>query len=268
LSDDDVGIVGAFYDAVAKGDVDAVLALLQPDVRWEAPDPLPYGGTLDGHPGFREYRRRMHETVADYRITRERTFRCAGQVVVTGRMEATVKATGIDLESPFAHIWTLRGGKIAAREYHVDTHALMRAFTGTGHAQDDAALSVAMGVYEATGRGDQAKVASLLAPDVEWRIPDELPYGGLFHGREGVMESRGIASEVFVRQRFTPHHVFASGDRIVGIGWMDGVVQGTNAPVEAPFMHIWTVGRGEVEARRQYTDTDTILAALAGAAAN
>jgi ketosteroid isomerase-like protein len=36
-----IAVVRDFYDAVARGDVDAVLDLLDPQVEWRAPESLP-----------------------------------------------------------------------------------------------------------------------------------------------------------------------------------------------------------------------------------
>jgi ketosteroid isomerase-like protein len=266
VSDSDIAKVRAFYTAAERNDVDQVLELLHPDVSWEAPAPLPYGGLHHGHEGWREYRKGIQENFEPgYKFHIEHTFHCDGQVVVLGHLEGKAKKTGLPLDSPFGHIWTLNDkGRVVARHYHVDTRALLSAFTGeNGSDEDGQALEVVMGVYDATRRGDREAVAARLAPDVDWKIPSELPYGGEFKGAEGVMKSRSIANEHFVPgQKFTPNDVFRSADRIVGIGTMEAVVAATEQPLTVPFMHVWKVEGDKVVARRQYTDTGTILHAL------
>lgn len=262
----DFAQVHAFYDAAEKGDEELILStILDPAVQWSAPAPLPYGGTHEGHDGFMAYRRGIKANFQPgYRFMRDRDFRCGDQIIVTGRLEAKAKATGSDFTTPFAHVWTVRDGKVVARHYHVDTPVLLTAFNGTAPDADGSDLDVVRGVYEATGRGDQEAVVALLDPDVEWRIPAQLPYGGVFHGPDGVMNSRAIANEHFQPgQKFTPEHLFRSEPQIVGLGRMQAVVQSTGQPVEAPFVHVWTVAGGKVVARTQYTDVETILDAIA-----
>jgi len=261
--------VRGFYSAAEKGDEALILgSILDPEVQWEAPEPLPYGGMHEGHDGWLGYRQGIKDNMQPgYRFLRDRDFRCDGQIIVTGRLEAQAKATGTNFTTPFAHVWTVRGGKVVARHYHVETPVLMQAFGLNDSDPDGADLDVVRGVYEATGRGDREGVVALLDPDVEWRIPESLPYGGVFHGPEGVMKSRATANEVFEPgQKFTPDHVFRSGGKIIGLGRMEAVVQGTGQAFEAPFVHEWTVADGKVVARTQYTDTDAILGALGAAA--
>jgi uncharacterized protein len=265
LTDEDIARVRAFYTAAEQNDVDQIFELLHPDVTWEAPEPLPYGGRHQGHDGWREYRKGIQENFAPgYKFDIRHVFHCGGQVIVLGRLNAEGKKTGLPIESAFAHVWTVEDGQVVARHYHVDTTVLLKAFTGVdGEGADPRAMEVVKGVYEATGRGDQEAVAALLDPEVEWEIPEELPYGGSFKGPEGVMRSRAIANEQFVPgQKFTPHDVFPSADRIVGIGRMEAVVAASEEHIEVPFVHVWKVEGDHVVERRQYTDTGTILRAL------
>jgi ketosteroid isomerase-like protein len=266
VTDGDVARVRAFYRAAEQNDVDQVLELLHPDVMWEAPEPLPYGGLHQGHDGWREYRKGIQENFEPgYKFDIRHTFKCAGQVLILGRLDGTAKKTGLAFESPFLHVWTVNDeGRVVARHYHVNTSALLAAFTGEdGHDGDGQAMEVVRGVYDATRRGDRDAVTALLDPAVEWEIPEELPYGGSFKGPDGVMRSRAIANEHFVPgQKFTPEHVFPCGDRIVGMGKMEAVVAASEEHIEVPFAHVWKVEGDKVVARRQYTDTGRILRAL------
>jgi hypothetical protein len=266
VTDDDIARVRAFYRAAEVNDVDQVLELLDPDVSWEAPAPLPYGGTHKGHDGWREYRKGIQENFEPgYKFHIKHTFRCAGQVLVLGHLDGQAKQTGRPLNSAFAHVWTIGdNGRVVARHYHVNTDALMAAFTGEdGENGDPDGMDVVMAVYDATGRGDREAVVARLDPDVEWEIPEELPYGGSFKGPDEVMRSRAIANEHFVPgQKFTPHDVFPSADRIVGIGSMEAVVAASEERIVVPFVHVWKVEGDRVVARRQYTDTGKILSAL------
>jgi ketosteroid isomerase-like protein len=45
-SEPGLAVLREFYDAVAAGDVEAVLDLLDPQVQWRAPESLPWGGTF------------------------------------------------------------------------------------------------------------------------------------------------------------------------------------------------------------------------------
>jgi ketosteroid isomerase-like protein len=266
-TEQDAAIVQAFYESTEAGDIERTVTLLDPGLRWGVPEPLPYGGTYEGIDGFRRYRAGIQENFAPgYKFARNTVFRSDDHIVILGRLTAQAKATGTAFESPFVHVWTVEDGRIVARHYYVDTPTLVQAFTGSPDVDEETRKrdeEVVRGVYTATMAGDRDGVLSLLADDVDWRIPSALPYGGQFHGHEGVLETRRIANEHFVPgQKFTQDEVFRSGPYVAVIGRMTATAKETGTALEVPFSHVWTVRDGKVVARHQYTDTETILAAL------
>jgi ketosteroid isomerase-like protein len=266
---DDIALVHGFYDATAAGDLERTLSLLSTGVRWGVPETLPYGGTYEGIDGFRRYRAGIQENFKPgYAFFKDASFHSGDHVIILGRLRAQAKATDIEFESPFVHVWTVQGGIIVARHYYVSTRTLLAAFTGQEQPGADIAEAdegVVRGVYESTMAGERERTFSLLDENVEWRIPDELPYGGRFEGHDGVAETRRIANEYFVPgQTFSQDHVFRSVGHVVVSGQMRATVRATDAELDVPFAHVWTVQDGKVVARHQYTDTRTILRALGG----
>jgi ketosteroid isomerase-like protein len=266
---DEIALVDAFYESTKAGDMERTLSLLSEDIRWSVPETLPYGGTYEGLDGFRRYRAGIQEAFnPGYQFLRAESFHSDGDVIILGRLVAEAKATGIKFESPFVHVWTVRGDKIVARHYYVDTRTLLHGFTGEEQPGADVAArdeQVVRGVYEATMAGDRERVFELLDENVEWKIPESLPYGGRFEGHAGVTETRRIANEHFVPgQTFSQDHVFRSVDNVVVVGRMRATAQATGQELDVPFAHIWTVHDGKVVARHQYTDTGAILSALGG----
>jgi ketosteroid isomerase-like protein len=266
---DEIALVHAFYDSTAAGDMARTLSLLSDDLRWDVPETLPYGGSYEGLDGFRRYRAGIQESFKPgYAFFRDESFHSDDHVVILGRLGAQAKATEIAFESPFVHVWTVREAKIVARHYYVGTRTLLAAFTGEEQPGAELAASdekVVLAVYEATMAGDRERVLSLLDENVEWVIPDALPYGGRFEGHEGVSETRRVANEHFVPgQTFSRDHVFRSVDQVVVIGRMHATVRATGEELDVPFAHVWTVRDGKVVARHQYTDTESILIALEG----
>jgi uncharacterized protein len=263
---DDVTIVYAFYDATERGDMDAILRLLDSDLSWGVPEPLPYGGTYRGHEGFRRYRGQIGEHFQPgYRFAKDATFPCDEQILVLGHLSGKAQGTDLPIETPFVHVWTVRDGVVKARHYHLDTSAMLRAFTAAedGAGRVPGADEVVLEVYEATMAGDKERVLGLLSPEVEWRMPDSLPYGGRFTGPEGVQETRARSGRVFAgTPRFDREEMFHSAPDVVVTGTMRATVQGSGADVEVPFVHVWTVRDGKVAARRQYTDTASLGEAL------
>ena len=50
-------------------------------------------------------------------------------------------------------------------------------------------LEVVQNLYRTLERGDLPGIFDLLDPEIEWVAPSSLPYGGTFHGHEGVKQS-------------------------------------------------------------------------------
>ena len=110
-------------------------------------------------------------------------------------------------------------------------------------------------VYEAFGRGDVDAVFAAMKPDIEWDESEGMPYGGVYHGRDAIVENvfGPILTDV---QDFTaaPDEILAIDDaRVMARGRHGGT--GAAGPVDARFVHIWTVTDGKVSRYEQLADT-------------
>lgn len=116
------------YTAFASGDMPTVLGALAPDVNWTEAEGFPHGGRYIGpdavlHGVFMPleaewdgFTATAHEFVAN-----------ADTVIALGEYSATYKTTGKSFTAPFAHVWTLRDGKVTAFRQHTDTAVVRRA---------------------------------------------------------------------------------------------------------------------------------------------
>jgi uncharacterized protein len=123
-------IVQSLYAAFDAGDIEAVVALLADDVVWneaennKLADRNPYVGPQAVVEGVFA---RLMEDFEGFAVEEGR-FVCDGDMVVMlGRYSATARATGVRMNPQIVHVWTVRGGRIAAYQQHVDTLALARA---------------------------------------------------------------------------------------------------------------------------------------------
>jgi uncharacterized protein len=124
-----VEIVRRFYECLGRGDVPGLLALMAPEIEWAEAERFPYhAGTwrtpqavVDGLlvPLRRDWSA-FSATPTDYVAEGER-------VVAIGRYAGTYKATGRTFTAPFAHLWTVRGGKITGFVQYTDTAKVLEA---------------------------------------------------------------------------------------------------------------------------------------------
>ena len=116
---------------------------------------------------------------------------------------------------------------------------------GTTQTSDsnDFSITVVRGFYETLLRGDLDGILDLLDPHVEWRAPESLPWGGVFHGHEGFREFFGKLFGQPVDSRREVREYLSAGDRVVVRLRLFGRRMGRETEVEVPEVHIWTAGK-------------------------
>lgn len=115
-------IIRGLYDAFATGDVPGVLGVLDGDIRWTEAEGFPYGGTYVGPDAVLANVFARLGSEWDGFTAVPHTFVAEGDsVVALGEYSGTYKATGRRFSAPFAHAWTLRGGKAVRFQQYTDT---------------------------------------------------------------------------------------------------------------------------------------------------
>ncbi|MDJ0735476.1 MAG: nuclear transport factor 2 family protein [Nostocaceae cyanobacterium] len=123
-----VDIIKGLYQAFAAGDMDSVLAILDPNVEWIESDGIPYGGVFQGQEAVVNGVFAKIGTEWDNFTARVDEFIDAGDTVVTlGVDSGTYKATGKSMQAPTASIWTLKDGKVVKFRQYIDTLAVTSA---------------------------------------------------------------------------------------------------------------------------------------------
>ena len=125
-------VVRNFYDALRRGDVTAILSLLDPGVEWTEAERFPYySGTWHGPQAvvdnllvplsqeWQHFSAKPEEFITD-----------GDRVVALGTYAGTFKKTGRSFSCAFAHIWTVRGDKLARFNMHADTAKVLEAIQG------------------------------------------------------------------------------------------------------------------------------------------
>jgi len=132
-----VPTVRKFYDALGRGDVDGVLALLHDDLEWTEAERFPYySGTWRSPPEVLE--KLFVPLARDWEgfAARALEFIAEGDRVITlGSYSGTFKATGRPMTAAFAHAWTVRDGRISRFNMYVDTAKVLEAMKPAGPLQ-------------------------------------------------------------------------------------------------------------------------------------
>jgi len=114
------------YRAMAEGDVETVLALIDPAITIRQTEQLPWGGRYEGIEGFAEFFGKLRGTITS-KVAVEQIFEAGNHVVEIGRTRGTVNATGAEFDVAEVHIWELRDGKAVSFHAYIDTPAMLAA---------------------------------------------------------------------------------------------------------------------------------------------
>jgi ketosteroid isomerase-like protein len=126
MPDAPIEVIRGFYAALAAGDAASALGLMSADIEWaamwayKASGPGP-GGVAAGVFGPLQKEWERFEIVpSDYVVE-------AGMVVSVGRFRGVHGATGKSVDVGYAHVWTVRDGRIARFRQFIDTLAIAQA---------------------------------------------------------------------------------------------------------------------------------------------
>jgi ketosteroid isomerase-like protein len=117
-------------------------------------------------------------------------------------------------------------------------------------------------IYNAFSRWDVEELVGDLAHDVEWSLPDTLPWGGTRHGHDGVLAFVSVSNDHVEGRWADPDDFLDAGDRLIVQGRMRGRAKTSGRGYEVDFVHIWTMTDGVASRMRAYFDTAPIMAAL------
>ena len=110
------------YESFAKGDIEAIRAIMDPDVKLHEPKGLASGGT---HHGFDEIVENVFSKIGnewvDVSVTPERYIEDGDTVVVLLAWKGTSSKTGKSVEYPNAHVFDFEDGKIVQWRSYADT---------------------------------------------------------------------------------------------------------------------------------------------------
>lgn len=119
-------------------------------------------------------------------------------------------------------------------------------------------------IYTALTRWDIDDLVADLTHDIEWSLPEPLPWGGTHHGPDGVRAFAQIFREHVDGPWADPDDFLDAGDRIVVIGRLRGEARESGRDFEVEFVHVWALSDGVASHVRVFYDTTPILAALEG----
>lgn len=111
MSDADLETVRRSYEALNRGDVQAALEALDPEAVWRDSPELPGGGEFRGRQSLQRFLQDFLAEWRDFRQEIEETVVAGDRLGLIIRLTAVGRSSGIGVDTRYAHIWTMRGGR-------------------------------------------------------------------------------------------------------------------------------------------------------------
>ena len=127
---DNSNVVRKAYENFKAGDTGALLGQMSEDVDWRLPDieGVPFAGARRGTAQVREFFSTLADS-QDVLAFEPREFVAQGdKVVALGGYKWRVKKNGREYGGDFAHVFTVRDGKVVGFHEYMDTAAASGAF--------------------------------------------------------------------------------------------------------------------------------------------
>lgn len=121
-------------------------------------------------------------------------------------------------------------------------------------------------LYGAFARRDVPMIFSSLAPEVEVAQTPELPWGGVYQGRDEFGQFF-VKLTQHIESNLDFERFLDAGDHVVAIGRTRGKVNANGHPFDMPAVHVWQIRAGQVVRFQPYIDVPTMQASLSAEAA-
>jgi ketosteroid isomerase-like protein len=125
-------------------------------------------------------------------------------------------------------------------------------------------VEVVRRAYEAWNRRDVDEAAELLAPDIEWQMPPNLPDADTWRSSDEVALGLETFLESWTELRVEVHELIDAGDRVVALVHYSGQAALTGMAVEGQGVDaaVWTLRDGKATKVQMYGGTDDALEAV------
>jgi ketosteroid isomerase-like protein len=128
---ENIALIQKIYAAFGSGDIQTILNTVTANTEWvnHGPATIPYAGNFTNRiPAFFQA---IGESTTGGKVSANKFIAQGANVVAIGRYTATVRGTGANIDTPVAHLFTVRDGKVTSWTGFSDSAAVAAAHTGT-----------------------------------------------------------------------------------------------------------------------------------------
>lgn len=127
---EDIELTRASFEAFNRGDIDAVLARLAPDVEVYADPELPNSGTFHGPDGALVWFERWLEVWETFSIDVEEVIPVGDSLVVCVVQHGRGRGSGVEVDMRSAYVVTIRDGRTTRLHLYLDREKALEVARG------------------------------------------------------------------------------------------------------------------------------------------
>jgi uncharacterized protein len=124
---DNAEIVTRGYDAWNRGDIAAVLELVDPHFEWHESSEVPGGAHVYTREQFGSYLASLSRLWKSFRFEPQELLAAGDEVLVDVLEVARGRASGVEVTQRFVHVWTVRDGRACRMRAYRDKAEALRA---------------------------------------------------------------------------------------------------------------------------------------------
>jgi ketosteroid isomerase-like protein len=115
------------YEAWNRGEIEAVVALVDPEIEWSPGEDAPEAGRFTGRDGFTAFIASWSQSFDDFRLEPEEITVAGDRAIVELRQSGRGRGSGVELDIRTVHVWTIRDGIAVEWEAYRNRDQALRA---------------------------------------------------------------------------------------------------------------------------------------------
>ena len=133
MSNANVALIQSLYAAFGCGEIGTIVNAVTAQADWTITGNrahFPTAGSWKGQSGVQDFFKSVGESMEFTAFTPKEFYACEDKVFVLGHYAAKVRKTGRSAASEWAHVFTIKDGKVTAFREFTDTATFAEAYRG------------------------------------------------------------------------------------------------------------------------------------------
>ena len=128
----------------------------------------------------------------------------------------------------------------------------------------EANLAIVQEIYTYFGQGNVAGILEHFLDAIEFNshYPTNVPYGGVWQGKEGFVKFLEAIEGSIQVSNFQISKLIVQDDTVVALGFEEFTVKATESACHNEWVHVWTLADAKVVKVRTYNDTAAVSSAF------